>query len=558
MKKIKKIVITQGDPAGIGAEIITKVFLFRKLHPQAAYIVYGHVPELNAEKITRLEQADTPGKLYLLDLGKPDCCLGTPSKSSGEFTLKILERVLIDQQQIDAVVTCPIHKDAIRQTNSQFIGHTEFFAQGQHPFVMSFFGPYFNLALLTTHLALQEIEPTLSEDFFKEKIKIIYQNSQKIAGISRFAMLAVNPHAGENGAFGDIDQKIESWLAELNQSQQIQIDGPFPADTFFAYKAQNYQMVISAYHDQGLVPFKMLSKGKGVNTTLGLPFVRTSVDHGTACDIAGKGVADPGSLEAAIDFAEKCLKLEDEKIATYSLLAPIYDEYMQHVRYQDWADFALSSYQEITGKKPKKILEIACGTANISCLLVKQGYRVVGEDISQQMLEIAQAKPHHPELHLNDMLNHQAQSGFDLALLMFDSLNYLTKEEQISQLLLATHHRTTNEGVFIFDVSTLKNCQDNFDGLLDYQEDGQNFVMQECFLDGDTQVTKFHFFQKNGFLYDAHLETHKQKIYPCQTLVRLIEKSPWQLKGVYSHGKLVQNLKHADSEERLFFVLQKS
>ncbi len=553
---MKKIVITQGDPSGIGQEIIGKAFRFRKLHPQAAYIVYGHAPELNAQKITSLAQADTAGKLYILDLGKPQCQLGLPDKSSGEYSLKALRQVLADQEQIDAVVTCPIHKHAIQLTDPSFIGHTEFFAQGRYPFVMSFFGPYFHLALLTTHLALQEVEPTLTEEFFKGKIRIIYHHSKKMLTNPKLAMLAVNPHAGENGAFGTIDQKIKSWLAELKEAEQIEIDGPFPADTFFAYNSANYQMVISAYHDQGLVPFKMLSKGKGVNTTLGLPFIRTSVDHGTACDIAGQDIADPGSLVCALDFAEKCLKLESQEISTYSHLAPIYDQYMSHVRYQEWTQFVLDTYQEVKGCKPQKILELACGTANIACRLVEQGYDVLGEDISQQMLSIAKAKPHHPRLQLGDMLEKAGDTGFDLSLLMFDSLNYLANQKQIAQLLLATHHRTTSGGLFIFDVSTLRNCQDNFDGLLDYQKDEQQFVMQECYLQEDTQVTNFHFFQKNGYLYDSFVETHQQKIYSAQTLINLIAKSPWQLKGVYSQGKLISPTQ-ADQAQRLFFVLGK-
>ncbi len=558
MKKIKKIIITQGDPAGIGQEIIEKAFRFRQLHQQAAYIVYGHTQELNAQRITCLAQADTAGKLYLLDFGRAECKLGHPDKSSGAYSLKLLQQVLTDQEQIDAVVTCAIHKDAIRQSDPEFIGHTEFFAQDKHPFVMSFFGPYFHLALLTTHMALQEIEPTLTEKFFKEKIRIIYHNSKKMLTNPKLAMLAVNPHAGENGAFGDIDQKIEGWLKELKESEQIEVDGPFPADTFFAYKATDYQMIISAYHDQGLVPFKMLSKGKGVNTTLGLPFVRTSVDHGTACDIAGQGIADSGSLIAALDFAEKLLHLGKEEISAYSHLAPIYDHYMRHVRYQDWADFVLKSYQKVKKEKPQRILELACGTANISCLLVKQGYDVVGEDISTQMLKIAQAKPHHPQLHLGDMLASTGETDFDMTLLMFDSLNYLSSEEQISQLLLAAHHRTTAGGLFIFDVSTLKNCQDNFDGLLDYQKEDKQFVMQECFLEENTQVSNFHFFQKNGYLYDSFVERHRQKIYSSKTLIKLIEASPWQLQGVYSQGKLISDPQQTESAERLFFVLEKS
>ncbi len=306
---MKKIVITQGDPAGIGLEVIEKAFKSRKLHPDVAYVIYGQTPDLEVEKIVNISQANTSGKLYHLDFGVPNCTMGVPSKSSGAYSLRILQQVVADQKAIDAVVTAPISKEAIQLSMPDFIGHTEFFAGNTNEFAMSFFGPHFNLALLTTHLPLSAIERSMSEDFFKEKIRVIYRQTRKILHNPRFAMLAVNPHAGEKGAFGTVDEEIRIWLSELECAESITIDGPFPADTFFAYHAQKYQMIISAYHDQGLVPFKMLSKGQGVNTTLGLPFVRTSVDHGTGYDIAGKNLADAGSMGAALDFAEKCLHL---------------------------------------------------------------------------------------------------------------------------------------------------------------------------------------------------------------------------------------------------------
>ena len=241
-------------------------------------------------------------------------------------------------------------------------------------------------------------------------------------------------------------------------------------------------MVISAYHDQGLVPFKMLSKGKGVNTTLGLPFVRTSVDHGRH---RWQKYRRPRQPWFRSRFCRKMPEVTQR--GNRLLLAPaIYDDYMRHVRYQDWADFAIESYQKICGKKPQKILELACGTANISCLLIEKGYRVVGEDISP-----LQNRRRGIIQKLDNMLQSRGETGFELTLLMFDSLNYLGSKKQVSQLLLAAHSRTASGGVFVFDVSTLKNCQDNFDGLLDYQQNDGQFVMQECFLDGDTRHQNF-------------------------------------------------------------------
>ncbi len=554
---MKKIVITQGDPAGIGLEVIEKAFKFRKLHPDAVYIIYGQTPNLNTEKITNISQANTSGKLYHLDFGQPHCTMGVPSKSSGEYSLRILQQVIADQSEIDAVVTAPISKEAIQLTEPEFIGHTEFFAQGSNDFVMSFFGPYFNLALLTTHLPLSAVESTISKEFFQEKIRIIYHETNKILPNPKFAMLAVNPHAGEKGAFGTIDEEIKTWLTELEKAEGIKIDGVFPADTFFAYHAQKYQMIISAYHDQGLVPFKMLSKGQGVNTTLGLPFIRTSVDHGTGYDIAGKNLADAGSMESALDFAEKCLHLEQSQPQSYSYLAEIYDDYMQHVDYPKWADFILDAYKKYTGKSPDKILELACGTGNIACELVKLGYNVTAEDLNEQMLKIANSKPNAPQLRLANMLDASDENIFDLALLIFDSLNYLQSTEEISRLLTTVHSRVTPNGIFIFDISTLKNCHENFDGLLDYQKIAENFMVQESLLQEDTQITKFDVFKKNGYLYDLHHEIHKQKIYPVETLLYLIEKSPWTLLGIYSNWKLLTDSQKAEAEDRLFFVLQK-
>jgi len=174
---------------------------------------------------------------------------------------------------------------------------------------MSFFSDKINVGLLTTHCALSEVSNFLTTDTIIKKIRIMSNSLQNYLHIvsPEFAVLGLNPHAGENGAFGSEDQKIIMPVVKMLRDEGMNITGPFPSDTFFTGAYSHYDMIIAPYHDQGLIPFKMLAFDAGVNVTLGLPYVRTSVDHGTAFDIAGTNTASEISLLSAIKFAEKML-----------------------------------------------------------------------------------------------------------------------------------------------------------------------------------------------------------------------------------------------------------
>ncbi|MCK4311139.1 MAG: 4-hydroxythreonine-4-phosphate dehydrogenase PdxA, partial [Candidatus Cloacimonetes bacterium] len=391
---MKRIAITTGDPAGIGFEITSKVLRFLELKKNIIYIVYGKLKRFKDGneicEIDNISKAISPDKIYWIEINSKNITIGKPTKESGKIAYEILRRCAEDlnSKKLDAVVTCPISKEAIHLIHPDFIGHTEFFAKksGTKDVIMSFWGPYFNLALLTTHIAVSEVSKTLSKDIQKTKLKLIYEEVSKIIKSPKMAMLAINPHAGESGAFGLEDILVKSVLDELAE-ENINIDGPFPADMFFSRKATEYDLIISAFHDQGLIPFKMISTEEGVNVTLGLPFIRTSVDHGTAFDIAGKGIASEKSLLQAIRFAEKLLFPSKKiQVRNYSLFAKYYDKYMSHVSYDKWVNFLLKQFSKSHNENPKRVLELACGTANISNRLVKKGLHVDASDISEEML----------------------------------------------------------------------------------------------------------------------------------------------------------------------------
>jgi len=309
--------ITIGDPAGIGSEIVLKVL--RKYAVDHTIILYGAFPE-NTD-LTRFSKIYHPNEIK--DSGKGiywipsvnDMCFvpGKPSRESGIAAYNAIKKAgehALDGF-IDAIVTAPISKHYIQLSHSDFIGHTEFFARQAQcsEVVMSFFSDKLNVALLTTHCALYEVSSNLTIENVVKKIHIINNSLKKFFHITKpkLAILGLNPHAGENGAFGKEEVEILQPATVILQNEGVEIDGPFPADTFFAGDYHKYDMIISPYHDQGLIPFKMLSFDAGVNVTLGLPYIRTSVDHGTAFDIAGKGMASQRSLFEAIALAIKML-----------------------------------------------------------------------------------------------------------------------------------------------------------------------------------------------------------------------------------------------------------
>jgi len=312
-----KIAITLGDPTGIGPEIVLKVL--EKYSFDHTIILYGALPEnIRIPKFSVIHEAK---EIEGVDKGvywipyKQDSCFisGKPSKESGIAAYNTIEKAGEDALNgfIDAIVTAPISKHYIQISHSDFIGHTEFFARQAQctEVVMSFFSEKVNVALLTTHCALSDVSSYLIIENVVEKIHIINNALKKFFHITnpKLALLGLNPHAGEDGAFGKEEVEILQPATVILQNEGVEIDGPFPADTFFAGDYHKYDMIISPYHDQGLIPFKMLSFDAGVNVTLGLPYIRTSVDHGTAFDIAGKGIASEKSLFEAITLAIKML-----------------------------------------------------------------------------------------------------------------------------------------------------------------------------------------------------------------------------------------------------------
>jgi len=309
--------ITIGDPTGIGPEIIKKALSAYKLKHKV--VIYGALPDsVVLDNITiisnskEIKKADSNVPWYPV-LKDEKYIPGNSSKASGLAAYSAIKKAGEDALNgyIDAIVTAPISKHYIQLSHPDFIGHTEFFANQAKcsEVVMCFFSDKLNVGLLTTHCALSDVASQLDVEKVVIKINIINNALKKFFHIShpKLALLGLNPHAGEKGAFGSEELQILKPAMGILQDQDVDITGPYPADTFFACDYSSYNMIIAPYHDQGLIPFKMLAFDKGVNVTLGLPYIRTSVDHGTAFAIAGKNKASERSLLSAIALAEKML-----------------------------------------------------------------------------------------------------------------------------------------------------------------------------------------------------------------------------------------------------------
>ncbi len=314
--------ITCGDPAGIGAEVIAKALSRPAIGAHAKYVVIGF-PELFDRSILRTSDVAelsaatqhecwNDGISFVRPaMATPDRMVsGEPSKMSGMVAGKALDAAvrLLRERQIDGIVTAPISKHALNQAGYSFPGHTEFLAQEfRAPDVtMMMVNGDFRVGLVTTHCSLASVASTITQTMILRKLGTMNADLQQRFGVERpsIAVCALNPHAGENGMFGL--EEIETISPAVNRARQEGIDahGPFPADALFALaKESQYDAYLAMYHDQGLIPAKMNSFTHTVNYTAGLPVVRTSPDHGTAFDIAGKGVADPTSMEEAIQLA---------------------------------------------------------------------------------------------------------------------------------------------------------------------------------------------------------------------------------------------------------------
>jgi 4-hydroxythreonine-4-phosphate dehydrogenase len=275
-----RIGITLGDPAGIGPEIVRAALASGRLSSDADYSVIG--PSLA-------------------------CSLGQPTPESAQAALHALEEAvqLAQRREIDAVVTGPIHKARMYEIGFKFPGQTEFFADrcGVTNFAMLLTGGKLTVALVTTHIPLREVASALrSEEIVR--VGLLLENFLRRRGVAspRIAVAGLNPHAGESGAIGREENDVI--VPAVQQLQSAIVRGPFSADTLFHHAANgDWDGVLCMYHDQGLIPLKLHAFHEGVNVTLGLPFPRTSPDHGTAFEIAGKNIARPDSMIAAINLA---------------------------------------------------------------------------------------------------------------------------------------------------------------------------------------------------------------------------------------------------------------
>ncbi len=308
-----KIGITIGDPNGIGLEVIRKALPFFA-HKDLEFCLIGSRELIKAEKIKNVEIID-PGDFQL-----PDRHYGQISAKAGDNSVRYVREAieLAKQKKIAAIVTAPINKEAIHLAGINYSGHTEILKEqtGSAQAGMLFYATGLKVLLTTIHVPLADVSRLVTRDKLKQTIAMGVQALQDF-GLKNYqiAVAGLNPHAGENGLFGREEIDIICPVIADFQKTGLAVHGPLPADTLFT-KAQRkkYDLIIVHYHDQGLTAFKALYFDKAVNITVGLPIIRTSVDHGTAFNIAGKNLAHPGSMIAAIKTAVKLAEQKSKKL----------------------------------------------------------------------------------------------------------------------------------------------------------------------------------------------------------------------------------------------------
>ncbi|MGB9628781.1 MAG: 4-hydroxythreonine-4-phosphate dehydrogenase PdxA [Thermodesulfobacteriota bacterium] len=328
---LPKIGITMGDPTGIGPEIIVKVLSSKEVFQSCLPMVFGD-SEILLETIQRLgmdshieiieevpKRDFHPKKIFLIPVSqlKADSIqFGKPTKECGEAMVRYIEEAVrwVQRGSLDAITTCPINKRAINEAGYPFPGHTEFLAHlaGVPKVAMMFVGSKWRVVLVTTHLPLKEVSKWIKSDLILQILKMTEEGLKKYFGIShpKIAVLGLNPHCGEEGLLGEEEEREILPAIMKARSLGMKVEGPYSADSFFDLSGQSiFDAVVSMYHDQGLIPVKMVDFKEAVNFTLGLPFIRTSVGHGTAYEIAGKGLADSTNLLKALLLASNLSKI---------------------------------------------------------------------------------------------------------------------------------------------------------------------------------------------------------------------------------------------------------
>ncbi len=330
-KKTKTVAITMGDPGGVGPEIIVGAIGEKKLpgiipviigDPQIIEAAVGLFGEKVGKKL-EIHLIDKPGeavadKLNIISeisiysesgFAGIDTLKSVPSAASGRVAVRCIRRAVDEalKGRVDAVVTAPISKESLKLAGYPWPGHTELLAEltGASEFAMMLVGGPLRVLLVTIHIPLSEVPGLLTSELVLSSIRLAYSAALSLRIKSpRIGVAGLNPHAGEAGLFGDEELKHIAPAIEEAKSDGLPVSGPYPPDVIFrkAYMGE-LDMVVAMYHDQGLIPLKMIAFDKGVNVTVGLPIVRTSPDHGTAFDIAWKGKADCTSMLEAICMA---------------------------------------------------------------------------------------------------------------------------------------------------------------------------------------------------------------------------------------------------------------
>jgi len=290
-----RIGVTVGDPAGIGPEIARKAAADPSLSSACEIVLYGPSGEADAAQYER----------------------GRVTASAGRAAYDAIVAATRDAQagRIDAIATAPINKEAFAAAELPWRGHTDLLAHltGAPRVAMMFYAESLRVVLATVHIALAEVPRALTREVLEGTIDLAARELPRFGFASpRLAVAGLNPHAGEHGVIGREDNDVLAPAVAASRARGIDVAGPFPADTVFVRALRGeFDAVVACYHDQGLIPIKLVAFGRAVNVTLGLPIVRTSVDHGTAFDIAGKGIADPSSLIEAIKLAVRLAQVRN-------------------------------------------------------------------------------------------------------------------------------------------------------------------------------------------------------------------------------------------------------
>lgn len=322
-----KIGITIGDFNGIGPEIALKALSKLDLSTSTPILlappsILNFYEQVNSSSVSFTEIQSpsevTEAGIYILNFGNtsPNPVPGSLSIESGLVAMQSIESAidLCLNDELHAMVTLPISKEAVNMAGYKIPGHTEFLAEKTNTdsVLMILVSGNLRVALTTVHIPISKVASSITTELIIEKATILDKSLKRDFSISqpKIAVLGLNPHAGDGGVIGTEEIEIIQPALQTLKEHGIIVDGPFPADGFFGQKRHlNYDAILAMYHDQGLAPFKSISFGQGVNFTAGLPIIRTSPDHGTAFDIAGKGVADPSSFLQAYKLAVELVHL---------------------------------------------------------------------------------------------------------------------------------------------------------------------------------------------------------------------------------------------------------